>query len=126
MFESILEWRPPWESPAVPWVELFAIVLVQAATLLALALNPCRRWSHIAWVLVTMGSYPLARRNVWPMFIVSLAVLAANARVLETERVWAGSPSSVRTYRWGGGKTRRCWSRSGPGRFLGDGRLGGA
>jgi hypothetical protein len=91
MFAFIVEWRPFWKSPVVPWPELVAIALIQAVALLACLRNASRRWSHIAWALVLTGSYLAARRNVWPMLVVSLAVLAANARAIDVGRLFSES-----------------------------------
>jgi hypothetical protein len=51
-------------------------------------LNPQRRWSHVAWLLVMCVMFLRYRRHLWLFALVSLAVLAINARYIDTQAMW--------------------------------------
>jgi hypothetical protein len=63
--------------------------ILVAAALGAWRLNPQRRWSQAAWLLVTSLMFLRQRRHLWLLALVALVVLAANARYIDTERMWA-------------------------------------
>jgi hypothetical protein len=100
-FKGIREWRPVWEQPR----ERFEIVVGTAAlaslALAAWIVNPARRWSHLAWLMLLVAAYLSARRFAWMLNITSLAVLAANAVVLDLS--WWRQRWQVRSRRPGKG-----------------------
>lgn len=84
-FDQILEWQPPWAPPPIPSDMAVAVGVVTAAAVIAWALNPHRRWAQLAWLLMLGAMFASARRIVWPLTIVGLLVLAANAAALDPE-----------------------------------------
>jgi hypothetical protein len=87
-FARIEEWKPLWKISPLP-VKL----LVEAAALLALALlawaaNPRRRLAHLGWLGVLSCLFASAQRNAILLALVSLMVLAANARGLDPDSLW--------------------------------------
>lgn len=88
MFAHIDEWKPYWQTPFLNtryvWGE---------ATLVGIALggwvaNRGRRWSHFGWLVVISAAFIISRRHLWILALVALAVMAANARALDTETGW--------------------------------------
>jgi len=67
---------------------IIGVAAVTTLALLAWALNPKRRLAHLGWLLLMGGLFALARRNVWPLTLTGLMVLAANARSLDPEFLW--------------------------------------
>lgn len=86
-FKNIDEWKPPLEA-RVLWSYAFCELVLLMAALAAWSLNPQRRWSHVAWLLVMCVMFLRYRRHLWLFALVSLAVLAINARYFNTERLW--------------------------------------
>jgi len=80
-FSYIDEWKPFWKYP------LFSTPTVMAAALCALAALPAwcfsdrRRWAHLAWLIMAVAMFLIARRNVWIFAQLTLAVIAANPRI---------------------------------------------
>ena len=92
MAQFIEEWQSPLHSDAlVPamWSYVIAEFILVAAAFGAWRLNPQRRWSQVAWLLVMSILFLRQRRHLWLLALVALVVLAANARYLDTERIWA-------------------------------------
>jgi len=93
-FAGIREWQPVWAAPAVQTevvVGTAGLVVLAAAAWVA---NPGRRWAHLAWLVLLAAGYLSARRFAWMLNLTSLAVLAANAPVLDL-RQW-GKPNTHR------------------------------
>jgi hypothetical protein len=91
MAQYIEEWKSPLYSDAlVPVMGFYVIAefILVAAAFGAWRLNPQRRWSNAAWLLVMSYLFLRQRRHLWLLAIVSLAVLAANARYLDTQAMW--------------------------------------
>ncbi|MBV9124076.1 MAG: hypothetical protein JO112_12015 [Planctomycetes bacterium] len=86
---TIYEWKPVWAPPQAEVEILAAIGVLTLFALLAWAINPRRRWSHLGWLGMMGVCFLRARRFIWLLALVDLAVLAANARVLEPEALWA-------------------------------------
>jgi hypothetical protein len=95
-FAEIIEWFPVWRGPPVPEPVLLAAVGVPALALAAWALNPERRWAQLGWLVMFAAMFALARRNVWPLTLAGLVVLAVNARSLDPEALWARAARLVR------------------------------
>lgn len=88
MLSSLQEWKPFWLSPALPiTVPISSAVLVVCA-LAAWLGGPSRRWSQLGWVLTAAALFLTARRHVYLLVIVCLAVMAANAGALDSECLW--------------------------------------
>jgi hypothetical protein len=84
----VTEWQPVWKLiPIRPGVVAEAGA-VAALALLAWALNPGRRWAHLAWLVVACGLFVSAGRHVWVLVLVSLLVAAANAGALDPAGWW--------------------------------------
>lgn len=82
MFQLIDEWKSPLTDPALPPIAIALVVLVAAIAGLAWAANPERRWSQLAWLLFFTALFFSARRNLWPLMMVSVLVAAANSNSL--------------------------------------------
>jgi hypothetical protein len=87
-FKNIDEWKPPLQTRAL-WSYAFCELVLVLAALAVWSLNPQRRWSHAAWLLVMSALFLQQRRHLWLFALVSLAVLAINARHLNAARMWA-------------------------------------
>jgi len=87
-FSLLDEWKPPFAERMLPsdMIATSAILLVVA--LAAWGMNPQRRWSQLGWLLVMGAFFLQARRNMWLLNLTSLAVIAANAQLLDTRRLW--------------------------------------
>jgi hypothetical protein len=91
MATFIEEWQPPLYSDSlVPSMAIYVVVevILVAAAFGAWRLNPQRRWSQVAWLLVMSLMFLRQRRHLWLLALVALAVLAANARYLDTQAMW--------------------------------------
>ncbi|HEX8235083.1 MAG TPA: hypothetical protein VF600_03940 [Abditibacteriaceae bacterium] len=86
-FKNIDEWKPPLQA-RVLWSYAFGELVLVLAALAVWRLNPQRRWSQAAWLLVMTLMFLRYRRHLWLFALVSLAVLAINARYINTERMW--------------------------------------
>lgn len=82
-FAEILEWQSPLRIPTLPLETLVVACLLPALALFAWALNRERRLAQLAWLALFTVMFVLARRNIWPLTLASLVVLAANARSLD-------------------------------------------
>jgi hypothetical protein len=101
MFTRIDEWKPFWRDPV-----LNADFVAGEAVLVSIAFfawlgNARRRWAELAWLLLMAGLFVSARRHLWLLPIVCLAVIATNARTLSTLSLWrivanAGDASALR------------------------------
>jgi hypothetical protein len=86
-FKNIDEWKPPLQA-RVLWSYAFCELVLVLVALAVWRLNPQRRWSHAAWLLVIGLMFLRYRRHLWLFALVSLAVLAINARHLDTTALW--------------------------------------
>jgi ABC-type proline/glycine betaine transport system permease subunit len=73
MFKMIDEWKSPLTAPALPPEAIAFVMLVVIVAFLAWLGNKERRWSHLAWLCFFYVFFFSARRNLWPLMIVSLA-----------------------------------------------------
>jgi hypothetical protein len=87
-FKNIDEWKPPLQA-RVLWSYAFCELVLVLAALAVWRLNPERRWSHMAWLLVMTLMFLRYRRHLWLFALVSLAVLAINARYINPQAMWA-------------------------------------
>lgn len=88
MFSRIDEWKPVWvKTMLLPELVICEAVLFLIA-LFAWANREGSRWAHLFWLLFMAVSFIMARRHLWMMSLVSLAVMAANADSLDTTRLW--------------------------------------
>jgi hypothetical protein len=99
MFKLIDEWKSPLANPALPPIAIGLVLFVVLIALLAWLENRERRWSHLAWLLFMAAFFFMARRNLWPLMIVSTCVAAANAQVLCAARLMPSVTISVMTRR---------------------------
>lgn len=91
MAAFIEEWQSPLYSDAlIPAMWSYVIVefLLVVAAFGAWRANPYRRWSQAAWLVLMSALFLQQRRHLWLLAIVALAVLAANARYLDTQAMW--------------------------------------
>lgn len=85
---SITEWAPAWKAPLLPSEMFVMLAVLLPPTVAAWAMNPQRRWSHLAWLVLVGVLFLTARRNVWPFALTSLVVLAANASSIDPVSLW--------------------------------------
>ena len=88
MFSHIDEWKPFWKAPALDGVFPAAGLVLAVFAALALASAPKIRWAHAIWLLVWLGMFLSARRNLWMMSIISLTVLAIHAEHISPQVFW--------------------------------------
>ncbi|HVF10620.1 MAG TPA: hypothetical protein VNA16_07450, partial [Abditibacteriaceae bacterium] len=87
MFPHIDEWKPFWKPTALYHLAAGEAGLLLIAVVLW-GLNPRRRWAHLAWLLVMAVLFVSARRHLWLLALVALAVATVNGRFLTSEPVW--------------------------------------
>jgi hypothetical protein len=104
----IEEWKPFWISPG-QWGSAIATAILCVVALAAWRFDPKRHWTHFLWVLLTAILTIRSRHMAWVAAIMFLAIMAANARYLETPNLWlkwrkytrgdltAAIPTSART-----------------------------
>jgi hypothetical protein len=78
MFEMIDEWKSPLTAPALPFEALILVCSVTAVAFVSWIKNPQRRWAQVVWLALAMALFFMARRNLWPSILISVAVAAAN------------------------------------------------
>jgi hypothetical protein len=88
-FANIREWTPLWRLNPFPEEAVTALGLILALAVAAWASKPRRRWSHLAWLAAMAGLFVGAQRNVWPLTVTGLTVLAADGAALAPGRLWA-------------------------------------
>jgi len=88
MFAEIDEWKPFWKHPALGYEFVAGELLLVYIALLSWLGNPQRRWAHLAWLLLMSAAFLSARRHLWLLALVSLAVMAYNAHALDTAQLW--------------------------------------
>ena len=94
VISKITEWKPFWEYPKLPVYAVVESFVLLAIAAVAIWRNRERRWSHIVWLLFLGASFLEARRQIWPLSIVCLAILAVNAEAILPDRLlsmWLGS-----------------------------------
>ena len=80
MFKMIDEWKPPLQAPALPVGAVALVVVIALIAFLAWSRNPQRRWAQLLWLIFGCALFLMARRNLWPCILISVAVSAANAQ----------------------------------------------
>lgn len=84
---AIEEWKPFWVYPQ-QWDYALAEAILCGIALLAVCLNPQRRWTHFLW-LILAAALCIRSRRMWMLSaIIFLAIMAANARSLESPQLW--------------------------------------
>jgi len=124
MFGFIDEWKPIYKAPYLTYLIIGEAVLAVVAFGVWLC-NPNRRWAQLLWLLFMVLSFVEARRHLWTLALVSLAIIASNSAALDTERLW-------RTWRRltqggqkvGGAVSRHVWDVPIPLGFRGIARVG--
>jgi len=87
MFAVIDEWKPIYKSPYL-WELMIGEAVLAMMALVVWLKNPQRRWAHLAWLVFMTFSFIQARRHLWLLALVSLAVMSVNAGALDTQRLW--------------------------------------
>ena len=82
-FAAIDEWKPFWAPPPLEYSAVIAALILAIVATAAWILNPQRRWAHGLWLLFIIAAFFQARRQLWLLAIICLAVTAVNAGVLE-------------------------------------------
>lgn len=89
MFAHIDEWKPFWKWPASdPFFPIAGATLMLFA-LLSWGGNAQRRWAYGAWVIVWALLFLSARRHLWMLCLVCLAVMAINNSSIDSRRFLA-------------------------------------
>jgi hypothetical protein len=99
MFKLIDEWKSPLSAPALPPLAIGLVLFVVLIAALAWAGNRDRRWCQLAWLLFFTAFFLMARRNLWPLMLVSTCVAAANAQSLRAARLLPSFPIRPATRR---------------------------
>jgi hypothetical protein len=99
MFAQIDEWKPFWKWPALDMAFPAVGGVLTLFALLSWLGNSARRWSHGVWLLVWALFFLSARRHLWMLSLVSLAVMAANSSAIDSGAFWAAlmGPNRNRT-----------------------------
>ena len=87
-FTFIDEWKPFWKYPplATPIIiSAFACFIIGVAAWVGSAR---RRLEHLCWLLATFVLFIMARRNIWILAQVMLAVVACNPRIFISAKIW--------------------------------------
>jgi hypothetical protein len=87
MFSAIDEWKPFWKHPVLSYNYAAGEAALVALALAAWTASARRRWAHAAWVLVMAVAFLDARRHLWLLALVCLAVIAASAPQWNLPRV---------------------------------------
>lgn len=82
MFERIDEWKPFWKPPFLNSNMLLGELILVWLALLCWLGNTRRRWAQLLWLVLMAALFIEARRHLWLLPIVCLAVIAANASTL--------------------------------------------
>lgn len=88
MFAHIDEWKKLWEAPTLDVFFPVSAILTAVFALIAWLGVAKRRWAYGAWLLVWMALLLTARRYLWMLSLVSLAVLAAHAEAIAPQVFW--------------------------------------
>ncbi len=88
MFAHIDEWKPFWKAPALDIFFPAAAFVPALFALIAWLGTTKRRWAYGAWLIVWMALLLTARRYLWMLSLVSLAVLAAHAEAIAPQVFW--------------------------------------
>lgn len=86
--QAVEEWMPLWQRPAMPWSYAIVELILFGSALLTWIYNHERRWLHLAWLLLGAALLLRSRRILWIAAVIFLVVLAANARVLDSQTLW--------------------------------------
>jgi hypothetical protein len=119
-FAYLVEWMPPGQGPRpLPAEMILGLQVLIPLASVAWLLNPRRRLAHLGWLLAMGALFAQARRNIWPLTVVSMLVLAANAASLDPEALWkrlsslgqgeAGGQPLPGLLRWSGRLVVLCW-----------------
>ncbi len=86
-FSFIDEWKPFWEFPLLDTPTIICAFLCFAAALSAWLGSERRRWAHLGWLIAGFALFILARRNIWTLVQIVLAVIACNPRIFITSNI---------------------------------------
>jgi hypothetical protein len=90
-FTRIDEWKPFWRAPALNLNFVSGEAVLVLIAFFAWLGNARRRWTQLVWLLFMAAMFVSARRHLWLLPIVCLAVIAANARTLSTLPLWSAA-----------------------------------
>ncbi|HEY0072905.1 MAG TPA: hypothetical protein VGB77_02305 [Abditibacteriaceae bacterium] len=82
-FAAIDEWKPFWAAPPLEFSAVASALILAIVAAGVWLINPQRRWAHGLWLLFFITAFLQARRQLWLLAIVCLAVMAANSAVFE-------------------------------------------
>jgi hypothetical protein len=87
MFAHIEEWKPFWIAPQ-QWDYAIVTAILCVVAFMSWCFNPRRRWTHFLWTLLAVMLTIRSRRMWWMAAILFLAIMAGNARFLESPKLW--------------------------------------
>lgn len=96
MGQFIVEWRPFWQKPQLPFVFPLAEGALFLWALWAWMRNSNRQYSHGLWLLFALAVTLKSRRMLWLAAILFFAVLAAHAGALSIQPAWRVRRSLMR------------------------------
>ena len=82
-FAAIDEWKPFWAVPHLEYSGVAAAFILFFAAAGVWFANPQRRWTYGIWLLFIGAAFLQARRQLWMLMIICLAVAAVNSAILE-------------------------------------------
>lgn len=80
-FSFIDEWKPFWKIPLLDTPTIVCAFLCFGAALSAWLGSERRRFVHLGWLISGFVLFILARRNIWILAQIALAVIACNPRI---------------------------------------------
>jgi hypothetical protein len=87
-FSFITEWRPFWKSPPLHTTTIVAVFACFFCAFFAWLFSKQRRYAHLGWLIGSLILFLMARRNLWILAQISLAVIACNPRLFLTQTLW--------------------------------------
>jgi len=86
-FSFIDEWKPFWKFPFLDTPTIICAFLCFAVALLAWLGSERRRLVHLGWLIAAFALFIVARRNLWTLVQIVLAVIACNPRIFITSNI---------------------------------------
>ena len=86
-FSAIDEWKPFWAPPPLEMQSVASVGVLTLTAFMVWLAAPRRRLAHGLWLLALTVMFLQARRQLWLLAIVDLAVMGACAEVLDASRL---------------------------------------